>query len=47
MNTPVKTVALEEDGTLSGTLSEVDSEAFVPTLTHLVTHWAMCIPKPW
>ena len=36
MNTPVKTVALEEAGTLSGTLSEVDSQAFVPTLTETI-----------
>ena len=36
MNTPVKTVALEEAGTLSGTLREVDSQAFVPTLTETI-----------
>ena len=36
MNTPVKTVALEEAGTLSGRLSEVDSQAFVPTLTETI-----------
>ena len=36
MNTPVKTVALEEAGTLSGTLSEVDSQAFVHTLTERI-----------
>ncbi len=36
MNTPVKTVALEEAGTLSGTLSEVDSQAFVHTLAETI-----------
>ena len=32
MNTPAKTLALEEDGTIGGTLSEVDSQALVHTL---------------
>ena len=32
MNTPAKTLALKEAGPIGGTLSEVDSQAFVYTL---------------
>ena len=32
MNTPTKTIALEEAGTLGGTLSEVDSQELVKRL---------------
>ena len=39
VNTPAKTLALEEAGTMGGTLSEVDSQELVHKLAHTILKW--------